>query len=81
MLLTEPFDLVLSDIEMPRMDGFQLVARIRSAPRISHLPIVLVTALDSDVDRRRALDLGVDGFLAKRTFDQEALLDALEQLL
>ncbi|EYF04593.1 hybrid sensor histidine kinase/response regulator [Chondromyces apiculatus] len=74
-------DAVLSDIEMPRMDGFQLLARVRATPRTARLPFVLVTALDRPSDRQRALDLGASSYLIKRSFDQEALLETLERLL
>jgi two-component system chemotaxis sensor kinase CheA len=74
------FDAIVSDLEMPRLDGFALLARVRSTPRLSRLPVVLVTALASDDDRRRALDLGASAYITKRSFDDEALLDALESL-
>jgi two-component system chemotaxis sensor kinase CheA len=77
----ELFDLVVSDVEMPRLDGFQLVERVRGGARTARLPIVLVTARDSDADRRRALEVGASAYVVKGGFDQEALLDILEQLL
>ncbi|MEP7121228.1 MAG: response regulator [Byssovorax sp.] len=77
----EMFDLVVSDVEMPRLDGFQLVARVRAAARTARLPVVLVTARDSDADRHRALEVGASAYVVKGGFDQEALLDILEQLL
>ncbi len=77
----EGFDLVVSDVEMPRLDGFQLAARVRSTTRTARLPVVLVTARDSDADRRRALEVGASAYVVKGGFDQEALLDILEQLL
>jgi two-component system chemotaxis sensor kinase CheA len=75
------FDAVVSDIEMPRMDGFQLVARVRSTPRTERLPIVLVTALDRAADRQRALDLGASAYVVKSGFDQDILLETLAELL
>jgi two-component system chemotaxis sensor kinase CheA len=80
LLETEPFDLVVSDIEMPGLDGFQLLRQIRSSPRHDALPVVLVTALADEGDRRRALDLGASGYLLKSRFDQEELLDLLARL-
>jgi two-component system, chemotaxis family, sensor kinase CheA len=77
----EAFDLIVSDVEMPRLDGFQLVARVRAAPRTARLRVVLVSARDSDADRRRAIDVGASAYVVKGGFDQEALLDILEQLL
>ncbi len=77
----DAFDLVVSDIEMPRLDGFQLLSRVRSSPKTSQLPFVLVTALSDDADRRRALELGADAYVVKERFDQEALLDTVKELL
>ncbi|MEO5731431.1 MAG: response regulator, partial [Byssovorax sp.] len=77
----EVFDLIVSDVEMPRLDGFQLVARVRASPRTARLPVVLVTARDSDADRHRATDVGASAYVVKGGFDQEALLAILEQLL
>lgn len=74
-------DLVVTDVEMPRLDGFQLLARMRSAPRTSSIPVVLVTALSSDDDRQRAAELGAEAYVVKGRFDQTALLDAVEELL
>ncbi|APR85446.1 Signal transduction histidine kinase CheA [Minicystis rosea] len=75
------FDLVVSDIEMPRMDGLALLTRIRALPRPSRLPFVLVTALESDVERRRALELGANAYVLKGGFDQASLLDTIERIL
>lgn len=77
----EVFDLVVSDVEMPRLDGFQLVTRIRAGARTARLPVVLVTARDSEADRHRAAEAGASAYVVKGGFDQEALLDILEQLL
>jgi two-component system, chemotaxis family, sensor kinase CheA len=81
ILAGELFDLVVSDLEMPRLDGFGLLARIRAAARTARLPVVLVTARDSDADRQRAAEGGASAYVVKGGFDQEALLDTLEQLL
>ena len=80
LLEAEAFDLVVSDIEMPLMDGFQLLARIRASAVRATLPVVLVTALADEADRRRALDLGANAYLLKRRFDQEELLELLAGL-
>lgn len=76
----DPPEIVVSDIEMPRVDGFQLLSRIRSSPLTARLPVILVTALASDDDRRRALELGADAYIIKGRFDQHALLEAVEEL-
>jgi two-component system chemotaxis sensor kinase CheA len=77
----EVVDLVISDIEMPRLDGFGLVARLRANPRTARLPVVLVTGLASDADRARAAEVGASAYVVKGGFDQEGLIDTLEQLL
>jgi len=75
------FDLVVSDIEMPRMDGFALTQAIRSSGHAADLPVVLVTARSSDEDKARGMDVGANAYLVKSTFDQNALLDTIAQLL
>lgn len=75
------FDVVLSDIEMPRLDGFSLLARIRSTPRLAQLPVVLVTALEAPSDKQRALDMGASAYVVKSAFDEERLLDVILHLL
>ncbi len=77
----ERFDAVVSDVEMPRLDGFQLLSRIRSTPRLTGLPVLLVTALAQASDQQRALDLGASAYVVKSRFDQDELLETLEQLL
>ncbi|BAH38380.1 putative chemotaxis protein CheA [Gemmatimonas aurantiaca T-27] len=74
-------DLVVSDIEMPRMDGFALCETIRHSARFRDLPVVLVTALESPEHRARGLDVGADAYLGKSTFDQRGLLHVIEELL
>jgi two-component system chemotaxis sensor kinase CheA len=69
-LKTEPFDLLVSDIEMPRMNGFELTAKIRADQKLAHLPIVLVTSLGSPEDRERGIDAGADAYITKSSFDQ-----------
>lgn len=74
-------DLIVSDIEMPRVDGFQLLSRVRSSPHLTRMPVIIVTALASDADRRRALELGADAYVVKSRFDQQTLIDTVEELL
>ncbi|MEK7865324.1 MAG: response regulator [Planctomycetota bacterium] len=74
-------DLVVSDIEMPRMDGFALTEAIRRSKRFGGLPVVLVTALTSAADKARGLDVGADAYLEKSAFDQTRLLSTIAQLL
>lgn len=80
-LRTDPFDLVVSDIEMPRMNGFDLTAKIRSDPKLSALPVVLVTALSSREDRERGIDVGANAYIVKSSFDQSNLLGVIKKLI
>jgi two-component system chemotaxis sensor kinase CheA len=75
------FDLVVSDVEMPRMDGFDLTAKIRSDPAFAALPVVLVTALESREHRERGIDVGANAYIVKSSFDQSNLLDVVRRLL
>ncbi len=74
-------DLVVSDVEMPEMDGFSLTEIIRSSARFRNLPVVLVTALSSEADKARGLSVGANAYLVKSTFDQANLLETVAQLL
>ena len=74
-------DLVVADVEMPRMDGFGLCEAIRSSKRFKELPVVLLTALESPEHRQRGLAAGADAYVAKSSFDQESLLERIRQLL
>jgi len=75
------FAAVVSDIVMPNMDGLTLTARIRAEPRYRTLPVILVTSLASDEDKRRGLDAGANAYIAKPTFDQHVLLETLNRLI
>jgi two-component system chemotaxis sensor kinase CheA len=81
VLQQRPVDLVVSDVEMPRMDGFALAEAIRGSRRWGRLPVVLVSALCSDADRARGLAVGANAYIAKGTFDQHELLQTISQLL
>lgn len=74
-------DLVVSDVEMPRMDGIQLCESIRALVRFRELPVILVTALESAEHRARGLEAGADAYIGKSSFDQEALLTTIRDLL
>lgn len=80
-LKTEAFDLLVSDVDMPRMSGFDLTARIRSDKKLSELPVVLVTALESREDRERGIDAGANGYIVKSSFDQSNLLEVIRRLI
>jgi two-component system chemotaxis sensor kinase CheA len=74
-------DALVSDVEMPRMDGFALTEAVRGSPRFGRLPVVLVTARDKPEDKARGLRAGASAYVVKSAFDQSHLLEALSQLL
>jgi two-component system chemotaxis sensor kinase CheA len=80
LLRAEPFDLLVSDVEMPRLNGFDLTARIRADKKLAELPVVLVTALETPEDRERGIDVGASAYIVKSKFDQSNLLDAVRRL-
>jgi two-component system, chemotaxis family, sensor kinase CheA len=81
LLRAERFDLVVSDVEMPRLNGFDLTARIRADKKLAELPVVLVTALETREDRERGIDAGASAYLIKSSFDQSNLLKAVRRLI
>jgi two-component system chemotaxis sensor kinase CheA len=80
-LRAEHFDLLVSDVEMPRLNGFDLTARIRADSRLASLPVVLVTARETREDRERGIDAGANAYLVKSNFDQSNLLEAVRRLV
>lgn len=74
-------DLLLSDVEMPKMDGLSLTQTVRTSTRFRDLPVILLTSRDSPDDRARGLEAGANAYLVKSAFDQTKLLRAIEQLL
>ncbi len=82
MLMTSELpDLVISDVQMPRMDGFALVTRIKKEPRTAQLPVILVTSLESPEDKAKGVDAGADAYIVKHSFDQINLLETINQLI
>jgi two-component system chemotaxis sensor kinase CheA len=80
-LKSATFDLVVSDVEMPRMDGFDLAAKIRADKNLSELPIVLVTALEQREHRERGIEVGANAYIVKSSFDQSNLLQVVRRLI
>ena len=81
LLGEEHSDLVLTDIEMPNMDGFALTEAIRSDSGLANIPVLILSSRSSDADRQRGLDVGADGYIVKSGFDEGALLSAVDSLL
>jgi two-component system chemotaxis sensor kinase CheA len=80
-LQTTRFDVVVSDVDMPRLNGFQLTAHIRQTPAISALPVILVTSRDSIEDKTHGLEAGANAYIVKGSFDQGDLLQAIHRLV
>jgi two-component system, chemotaxis family, sensor kinase CheA len=79
-LAEESFDCVVTDIEMPRMDGFELAAQLRSMEHFAHLPIIVVSTRDRPEDRLRGLKVGADAYLTKQSLDAGELVDLVRRL-
>jgi two-component system chemotaxis sensor kinase CheA len=80
-LRAEKADLVITDIQMPRMDGFGLLEEMKKDSRLHRIPVIVVTSLDRREDQKRGLELGADAYIVKRKFDQQELLAAIRQIL
>jgi len=80
-LKTGTFDLLVSDVEMPRMDGFDLTSKVRADKQLAELPVVLVTALESREHRERGIDVGANAYIVKSSFDQSNLLEIIRRLI
>jgi two-component system sensor histidine kinase and response regulator WspE len=75
------YDLVVSDIDMPRMNGFELVENIKNDPNLRHLPVIIVSYKDREEDRTRGLEVGADYYLTKGSFKDETLVNAVLDLI
>jgi two-component system chemotaxis sensor kinase CheA len=80
-LIDEPADLVLTDVEMPRLDGFGLTEAIRSHPGLANTAVLILSSRASDEDRNRGMESGADGYIVKSAFEERGLLAAVERLL
>ena len=80
-LSMQPFDAVISDVEMPKLNGFELTRKIREHETLGAIPVVLITSLDSREDKEKGMDAGADAYIVKSSFDQSNLLEVLERLI
>jgi two-component system chemotaxis sensor kinase CheA len=80
-LRQKEWDLVLADVDMPRMDGFELTGCIRADDAFRDMPVIIVTSRDTADDRRRGFEVGADAYMLKREFDQTQLLDTVRRLV
>ncbi len=74
-------DVVVTDIEMPVMNGFELTATMRGNPKYKHIPVIMVTSKSSEEDRMKGLQVGAQAYVTKSEFSQEELLDTIERLI
>jgi two-component system sensor histidine kinase and response regulator WspE len=78
---TGRYDLVVTDIDMPRLDGIELVTLIRKDSRLKTLPVMIVSYKDREEDRQRGLEAGADYYLTKGSFHDETLIRAVVDLI
>jgi two-component system sensor histidine kinase and response regulator WspE len=77
----ETVDMVVTDLEMPRMDGLELTRRLKGHPTLRTLPVVIITTRGSEADRRRGMEAGADGYVAKGDLARQDLVDVVARLL
>ncbi len=75
------FDLVVTDIEMPEMNGFELTERIKTSDRLTGLPVVIVSSLSKEAEKKRGIEVGADAYIVKGQFETAVLLDVVQQLI
>lgn len=75
------YDLIIADVEMPRLDGFSLIEKLREKSEYQHIPIILVTSRDKEEDKKRGIEAGADAYITKSSFEQFKLLHTVENLV
>lgn len=75
------FDLVITDITMPNMNGFELTSAIKKDKNYKDIPVIMVTSEEKDEDKRRGIDVGAEAYILKSAFDQRSLLDMIERMV
>jgi chemosensory pili system protein ChpA (sensor histidine kinase/response regulator) len=80
MLQDHTPDIILLDIEMPRMDGYEVATQVRADPRLASIPIIMITSRVGEKHRARAIEIGVDDYLGK-PYQEAQLLEAIEPLI
>ena len=80
-LKNERIDIVVSDIEMPNMNGFELTRNIKEHPEYNEIPVILVTALESQSDMKKGMDAGADAYIVKSSFEKSNLVETIKRFL
>lgn len=80
-LEAEPVDLIVTDVDMPRLNGLELTARVRADKRFAELPVIVISSLGSPQDVERGVEVGANAYMVKSEFDQRGMLDAVRRLI
>lgn len=75
------FDMVITDVNMPKMDGFELTATLKKHETYQHIPVIILTSLGKEEEKKRGVDVGANAYLVKTAFDQDVLLDTIGRLI
>lgn len=81
ILQQETVQVLVTDVQMPRLDGFDLTARVRNDARFRNLPVILVTSLGSEADKARGIEVGADAYIVKKEYEKGKILEVIRQLL
>jgi len=80
-ITTGKYDLIVSDVKMPRMDGFDFCEKVKNNDEYKDIPVIIVTSLEKEEDKRRGIEVGAAAYILKKAFDQMNLLDTIERLI
>jgi len=75
------YDIIVSDLEMPRLNGFGFIEKLRQQEKYKHIPVIIVTSRENENDKRRGIEVGANAYIIKGSFDQTSLIDTIESLL
>lgn len=81
LIQVQPFDLIITDVEMPLMNGFELTERIKHDARFNAIPVVIVTSLSSESEKQRGVEVGASAYIVKNQFESKVLLEVVQQLI
>jgi len=81
LLRLHEYDLLISDVDMPQMNGIELVTRVRENPRMARMPVIILSYKNNEPDRQRGLEAGADFYLTKGDFQSNAFLQAVVDLI